>query len=140
MTAVTRRRPPRWSVALCIGVALGTAGACTPGDVTVDLPAAWLAERSGATIELSDGGTGRVRDLPVWHGTGRGSAAGADHYTGDVTWTSLGEGALEIVAPAGSVRVFADGQFLSVDWFTIDVAVCGDDSRIEDLVVYTQEV
>lgn len=36
--------------------------------------------------------------------------------------------------------MFADGQLLSVDWFKIDVAVCGDDSRIEDLVVYTQTV
>lgn len=103
----------------------------------MDLPAAWVAESSEATIELSSDGTGRVEDLPVWDGHGRCGVDRSRPYTGEVTWTSVGESALEIATPEGRVAVWADGHFMSFDWSTVEVAICGSDSQLEDLTIYT---
>lgn len=105
----------------------------------MDLPATWVAESSKATIALSSDGTGRVRDLAVWDGHGQCGVERSRPYTGEVTWTSVGEAALDVVTPDGRVAVWADGSFMSFTWSRIDVAICGSDSRLADLELYYEK-
>lgn len=113
--------------------------ACGSSDPEIPLPGAWKAERSESTIELSDEGTGRVVDLRVWSGVRECRASTAESYSGPVTWSRIDRGSLVLTTNTeAEVLVLADGGFFSTDWGTLDVAMCGEGSTEDEVVVYAR--